>query len=462
MTMKKFSKDKEIYRKIGVISLPIIVQNIIDAAVNSVDVLMLNSVGQSAISATSLATYYSNFCFMILYGIGTGVSMLGAQYWGKGDKTTVEKVSALGLRISISVAVVFTAIMLLFPTVAMKVFTSDAELIELGATYLRFVAPAIIFWCISTVYLSVLRCIGKTSLATLMEILALVLNVSLNAVFIFGLLGMPKMGIAGVAIATSIARFLQFVGCLLISVLNKNVVGMGFRFVFAKMGIIVKDFISMAIPAIMNDLSWSLAFSMYGVILGHLGTDAVAANSITNVIRNLGTVLCYGLAGGSGIVVGQILGTGNIEEGIKAGKIMFRLSVYAGLLGGAVVLLLKPVAISVADVTEGAKDILNFMLWINSYYILGTAVNTTLIAGIFRAGGDSKFGLICDTVDMWAYAVPLGLIAAFVLKLPIKWVYFLLCTDEFVKWPWVLKHYFSNKWAKDITRDEISKALPHE
>jgi Na+-driven multidrug efflux pump len=194
---------------------------------------------------------------------------------------------------------------------------------------------------------------------------------------------------------------------------------------------------------------------MYSVIIGHLGNDVVAAYSITNVVRNLGTVFCFGMASAGGIIVGQILGSGEREEGIRTARILFRLTVLAGAIGGLIVFLVMPFALSHASLTPQALDYLKFMLLISTYYIMGTAVNTYLIAGIFRAGGDSKFGFICDTIDMWAYAVPLGLLSAFVFKLPVKVVFFLLCTDEFVKWPWVLKHYYSNKWAKNITRENV-------
>ena len=452
-----FRKDKELYKRIGVLTLPIILQNIIDAAVNSADVLMLNYVGQSAISATSLATYYANLCFMFLYGIGTGVSMLAAQYWGKKDKKTVEAVSGIGLRFALIIAVMFMAFTLLAPQTAMKIFTSDPELIALGSRYLVYSSPAIICWSISFVYMSILRSIGKTGIATVLEAIALVLNVSLNAVFIFGLFGVPKLGVIGVAIATAISRFTQLVACIAVAKFNKECVGMGFLTMFERHKALNRDFFTMALPAIGNDVAWSTAFSMYGVILGHLGTDAVAANSIVNVVRNLGTVFCYGIGSASGIIVGQILGEDNIEEAKRVGRILLRLSVMAGIVGGLIVFAVRPFALATAHLTPTSLDYLSFMLLINTYYITGTAVNTTLIAGIFRAGGDSKFGFICDTIDMWVYAVPLGLLAAFVFKLPVKWVYFLLCTDEFVKWPWVFKNFYSYKWAKNITRDNIDQ-----
>ncbi len=454
MEAKAKKVNKELYRRIAVVALPIILQNLLDAAVNSADVLMLNFVGQTAISATSLASQYASIYFMFLYGIGTGVSMLSAQYWGKGDSKTIEKVEGLGLRFSMSIGIIFAVCCLTIPELMMKVYTNDEELIRLGASYLRIVAPAMVLWSISAVYTSVLRCIGKVSTSTVIEAIALLSNVVLNAVLIFGFFGLPKLGVVGVALATTMSRTIQLICCMVVSARNAEV-KLRLKPIFEKHPALTKDFMSMALPAIGNDVSWGIGFSMYSVILGHLGNDAVAANSIVSVVRNLGCVLCYGIGSAAGILVGQILGEGKIEEAKKASHTLFRMAILAGVIGGVMVLALTPFVMSHASLTETALDYLLFMLRINIYYIMGTAVNTILIAGIFRAGGDSKFGFLCDTIDMWVYAVPLGMIAAFVFDLPVKVVYFLLCTDEFVKWPWVLKHFYSYKWAKNITREDI-------
>ncbi|MCR5509848.1 MAG: MATE family efflux transporter [Lachnospiraceae bacterium] len=446
--------NKELYRKIWVVSLPIILQNLIDAAVSSADVLMLNYVGQDAISSVSLANSPVSILFMFLYGVGTGIAMLAAQYYGKGDLKTIEKVEGIGLKFALIVAIAGAAVCGICPRALMRIYTSEEVLIETGSVYLRFIAPGLIFWAISAVYMSILRCIGKVSVATVLEAIALVCNVALNAVFIFGLFGAPKLGVLGVAIATTLSRLIQLVGCIIVSA-SKPGVALTFKTMFQKHRALEKDFITMAMPAIGNDLVWSVAFSVYSAIIGHLGNDAVAAYSIVNVVRNLGCVMCYGIGSATGIVVGQILGEGDLEKGIRAGHLCLRLAVITGILGGIVVLAVMPAAMYFADITPVAMDYLKFMLLINTYYITGTSVNTCLIAGVFRAGGDSKFGFKCDLIDMWAYAVPLGLLAAFVFKFPVKLVYFLLCTDEFVKWPWVFKHFYSHKWARNITRDDI-------
>ena len=251
--------NKEIYKNIWIVAFPIILQNVIDAAVNSVDVLMLNSVGQSAISAASLANSMVSIFFMFLYGIGTGIAMLAAQYYGKGDFKTIEIVEGIGLKFAVIVAVIGMVLCLTIPGVLMNIYTSDKELIALGERYLMFISPGLLFWAISAVYTSILRCIGKVSTSTVLEAVALISNVILNAIFIFGLFGVPRLGVVGVAIATSLSRLIQLIGCIIVS-MNHPGVSLTFRTMFEKHRLLEKDFFSMALPAIGNDMVWGLAF----------------------------------------------------------------------------------------------------------------------------------------------------------------------------------------------------------
>ncbi|MGN1151545.1 MAG: MATE family efflux transporter [Lachnospiraceae bacterium] len=434
--------------------IPIIIQNLLSAAVNSADVVMLNYVGQSSISAVSLAANYAGVLFMVYYGLGTGASMLSAQYWGKKDLQAIRVVEGIALRFSIVISLCFSAFALFAPELMMKLFTNDAELIAIGAGYLRVMSLTYFCWGIIEIYLSVLRSIGRVTVSMVLNVLAFSLNILLNAVFIFGLFGAPKLGATGVAIATATSRVVELIGCILVSLFSKDL-KLKLSYMFIRNKTLFKDFLKLSLPALGNDVSWSVAFSMYSVILGHLGTDAVAANSLVTVVRNFGTVLCFGTASAGGILLGNVMGENDMERAkVYASKIL-KLTIITGAIGGVLILAVTPFVLHFADLSDTAMHYLKYMLFINSYYVMGAAVNTTLIAGVFRAGGDSRFGLICDTVDMWCYAVPLGFIAAFVLKLPVLVVYFLLCTDEFVKWPWVIKHYLSKKWLKNITRDNL-------
>ena len=447
------AKDR-FYPQIMRLVIPIIIQNLLSASVNSADVVMLNYVGQSSISAVSLAANYAGVLFMVYYGLGTGASMLSAQYWGKKDLQAIRLVEGIALRFSIVISLCFSVFALFAPELMMKLFTNDAELIAIGAGYLRVMSLTYFCWGIIEIYLAVLRSIGRVTVSMVLNVLAFSLNILLNAVFIFGLFGAPKLGATGVAIATATSRVVELISCILVSLFSKDL-KLKLSYMFIRNKTLFKDFLKLSLPALGNDVSWSVAFSMYSVILGHLGTDAVAANSLVTVVRNFGTVLCFGTASAGGILLGNVMGENDMERAkVYASKIL-RLTIITGAIGGVLILAATPFVLHFADLSDTAMHYLKYMLYINSYYVMGAAVNTTLIAGVFRAGGDSRFGLICDTVDMWCYAVPLGFIAAFVLKLPVLVVYFLLCTDEFVKWPWVIKHYLSKKWLKNITRDNL-------
>ena len=445
--MNKTNQDT-FYRQIFKLVLPIVIQNLLSAAVSSADVVMLNYVGQSSISAVSLASQYANILFMVFYGLGTGATMLSAQYYGKGDMKAIQLIEGIALRFSILIA------MLLVPDQMMHIFTDDMELVAIGASYLRFMSISYLCWGITEVYLAVLRSIGRVMISTAMNVLAFSLNIFLNAVFIFGLFGAPKLGAMGVAIATSMSRLVELAACFVVSFLSKDV-KLDFRYLFMRNKGLFSDFVRLSLPALGNDVVWSVAFSMYSVIIGHLGSDAVAANSFVIVVRNFGTILCFGTASAGGILLGNIIGMNKLEEAKEGARKVMKLTVITGAVGGLIVLAAMPIVLRYASLTDQAMHYLKYMMLINTYYVMGAAVNTTLIAGVFRAGGDSRFGFICDTIDMWCYAVPLGFISAFVLKLPVLWVYFLLCTDEFAKWPWVLKHYRSMKWLNNITRDDL-------
>ena len=445
-------KEWEAYQQILQIALPIMVQNLFSAAISSADVIMLNSVGQSAISAVSLAVQYSNVIFMVYYGLGAGASMLCAQYWGKGDLRSIEKVQGIALRFTIAIAALCAGAAAFVPELMMKVFTNDPELIQIGSSYLRIISVSYLCWGISEIYMSVLRSVERVKISMVLNVSALLINICLNAVFIYGLFGMPKLGAAGVALATTISRLIQLIACIAVSVHSKDV-KLKVSALFGKSGLLMKDYVRLSLPALGSDLMWSTGISAYTAIMGHISSDLVAANSIVTVVRNFGTVLCYGVASACMIIVGKELGANDFEKAEADTRRSMVLTVAAGIGGGLVVALIRPFVLHFAALSPTAMRYLSIMLLINTYYILGTAINSTCISGLFRAGGDSRFGFICDAVGMWAYAVPVGCIAAFVLKLPPMWVYFLVCTDAFFKWPLVIRHYRSRKWMRNITRE---------
>lgn len=456
---KRLNRD-DFSSQITKLVIPIVLQNLLSASVNSADVIMLNFVGQSSISAVSLAAQYTSILFMVFFGLGTGASILTAQYFGKNDFKAIAAIQGIALRFSISFSILFGVAALTIPELMMLLFTKDPELIEIGASYLRILS--ISFFCcgIVEIYLSVLRSVSRVVVSTALNTFAFTSNILLNAVFIFGLFGAPKLGAVGVAIATSLSRLMELILCFIVSAASRNV-KLNFKAIFIRNKLLFKDFIRLSLPALGNDIVWGVGFSMYSVIIGHMSSDAVAANSFVVVVRNFGTILCFGFSSAGGILLGQLIGENKLEQAALYAKKLLKLTVITGAVGGLIVLGAIPVLMNFASLNETGMHYLKYMLLINTYYVMGAAVNTTLIVGAFRAGGDSRFGFICDLIDMWVYAVPLGFFAAFVLKLPVLWVYFLLCTDEFVKWPWVIRHYRSGKWLKNITRDNLFEETPN-
>lgn len=398
--MVKTVKKDDFYRQMFKLAIPIIIQNLLSAAVNSSDVIMLNYVGQSAISAVSLAANYSNILFMVYYGLGTGASLLCAQYFGKKNMQAIHAVEGIALRFSLAISALVALAAFTMPQRMLLLFTSDQKLIAIGSSYIRIMGITYLCWGVTEIYLAILRSIGRVTISMTLNMLAFGLNILLNAVFIFGLFGAPKLGVTGVAIATASSRLIQLVACVIVSLLSKDV-KLNPAYMFIRSKTLLNDFIHLSLPALGNDLSWSVAFSMYSVILGHLGTEAVAANSLVTVVRNVGSVFCFAIASAGTILLGRVMGQEELEKSKSYASRMLKMTVVAGAVGGVIVLAVTPFVLRFASLNDTAMHYLKYMLLINSYYIMGSAVNTALIAGVFRAGGDTKFGLICDTIDMW-------------------------------------------------------------
>ena len=442
---------KSFYKDLRNVVQPMAIQNLISSAVNSADVIMLGYIGQTAIAASSLAGNVAFILFMVSTGLSSGLVMLGAQYWGKKDTESIKTLLGIGLRICCTVEIIVALIAAIYPRILMLIFTKDPALIAEGCKYLRAASFSYVCLSFSQMFQAGFKSIERVKIVTITSTTSLFLNIGLNAVFIFGLLGVPKMGITGVGIATSIARFIEMVICFIYAGRQTDV-KFSVACVFRRNKVLTRDFFRYSLPAVGNELVWGSAFAMYSVIMGHLGEDIVAANSVVNTVRQLGSVLCFGMAYGGAIVVGKYMGAGDMEVAERNASRLARVTILSGVLGAVLLICLYPVLPYIADLNETAAHYRNVLLFINAYSLIGASINTVLICGIFRAGGDSKFGFVADTINMWCVSVPLGLIAAFVLKLPPLWVYFVLFLDEFEKMPFVIRHYFKKGWLRNITR----------
>lgn len=446
---------KELYSWALKLAVPIMIQNLISTLVGTADTVMLGFVGQTAMAASSLANQYVFVLFCAFYGMATATSVMCAQYWGKGDRKTIEKIIGLAARVAILFALVFTAVSFFFPEIIMKLFTDSADTIDAGIHYLRVLSVSFVFMAIAQVYLSALRSIGKVAFPSAVSVISLFVNILLNAVFIFGLFGLPKLGVIGVALGTVMARVTEVVLCVIYSF--RGDIRFRVKYIFSKAGVLTKDFFKISMPSIGNDLIWSLATSVFAAILGHMGDDIVAANAIAIMVVNVGAIAMRGFANATTIVIGQTLGAGRIEPAKEyAGKLV-RLTAYVGCAGCLVILMLRPFITSFYEgrITEQAILYLGSMMLMTTYRMVGEGVNTCLICGCFRGGGDTRYGLIMDTIMMWGVSIPLMAIAAYVIKLPPIWVYFVMTLDEIIKMPFIFIHFYKYKWLKNITRDAM-------
>lgn len=444
MDERKRSLRKEIVR----LALPIALQQFMTALVGACDAIMLGKLSQDAMSAVSLATQVTFVFNLFMFAFMAGENMFVAQYYGKGDYTGISQVFSLVTKICGCIAVVFLAGTLFFPEQLMRILTNEETLIVLGSEYLRVIGISYVFSGIAQTFLAIMKNCGAVNMSTLINGVMVILNIALNAVFIFGLSGFPKMGIKGAALATVLATVVQFLWSVGYVLCRIRAVKFSLRSCEKKL---FGRFWQKTVPLLINNLAWGIGFSMYSVIMGHLGTDAVAANGIANISKNLVVCFCLGLGNAGSIIVGNRLGADRLQEAKEVGETLTKTAIIAGIVSGLVLIALSPFITKMVDLTPTARGYLQKMLLLSSYYIAGKSVNCMTIGGIFAAGGDSKFGMLCDSVTLWCITVPLGCICAFILKLPVMVVYFVLNLDEIIKLPVVYKHYKKYKWIKNLT-----------
>jgi len=444
MDERKRSLRKEIVR----LALPIALQQFMTALVGACDAIMLGKLSQDAMSAVSLATQVTFVFNLFMFAFMAGENMFVAQYYGKGDYTGISQVFSLVTKICGCIAVVFLAGTFFFPEQLMRILTNEETLIVLGSEYLRVIGISYVFSGIAQIFLAIMKNCGAVNMSTLINGVMVILNIALNAVFIFGLSGFPKMGIKGAALATVLATVVQFLWSVGYVLCRIRAVKFSLRSCEKKL---FGRFWQKTVPLLINNLAWGIGFSMYSVIMGHLGTDAVAANGIANISKNLVVCFCLGLGNAGSIIVGNRLGADRLQEAKEVGETLTKTAIIAGIVSGLVLIALSPFITKMVDLTPTARGYLQKMLLISSYYIAGKSVNCMTIGGIFAAGGDSKFGMLCDSVTLWCIIVPLGCICAFILKLPVMVVYFVLNLDEIIKLPVVYKHYKKYKWIKNLT-----------
>lgn len=443
--------NRQFYNRLLRISLPIILQSLMLASVAAADALMLGRVAQEEMTAVSLATQIQFVQNMFLFAITSAGSILGAQYWGKGDRATMQKLFHLILRTSGLVSLLFCAACELVPGTLMHVFAHDPVLIEIGSAYLRIAGWSYLFTGISQCYLAMMKVTDHVTPSAAISSVAVVLNILLNAVFIFGLLGAPRMQARGAALATTVSRVLELLLCVLLSS-EKTYVRPAWGSLFRRDQLLSSDFCRQCLPLLGGGLLWGVGFTSYTAIMGHLGVDAAAANSVSSVVRDLICCACNGVGSAAGILVGNALGAGNLERGKAYGIKLKNLSFLIGFSSTALILLLTPLVVRMVILTDTARSYLTGMMCIMAFYMIGRCVNTVTINGVLDGGGDTLFDMYSLAVCMWGIAIPLALLGAFVFHWPVLLVYSCTCLDEVGKIPWVMIRFRKYRWVQNLTR----------
>lgn len=440
-------------RELITLVLPIAFQNLISAAFIVADVVMLGKINQSAMSAVSLAGQVTFVLTLFYMGLATGAGILTAQYWGRKDVNTIQRVLSIANLFSFGISIFFFALSVCFPEMLMRLFTNDIELIRYGTIFLRAVSFSYIAMGLSQMYLSVMKSMENARLSAWVSSTCLVVNIALNALCIFVLFsGMPEKAIAGVAVATVFARFIEL-GCCVVHSIRRGDVRFNMPVSDDIARHLRKDFLKYTMLVQANYIVWGGALTVTTVIIGHVSADMVASNSVATVVKNLAVVLCGGIASGGAVLVGKYLGNSDKQMAIKVGN---RINLYAlvfGVLAGVTILLIKPLIFQIVDLNGTAQSYLNGMLYICAYYCIGKSLNSTIIGGIFPAGGDAKFGFWCDFLVMWFIILPLGYMSAFVWNVHPIILYAVISLDEIIKLPLAAIRYRQYRWLNNITRD---------
>ncbi len=441
---------KDFNQKLLKLVLPLTLQHFLFALIPAADAIMLVNLEQDAMSAVSLATQVSFVLNLFVFAVTMGANMLVAQYWGKKDKDSVEQVWAFSQLLILPVGIFFWAATFFFPEFVMGIYTSEEALITLGAQYLRIASFSYLLTCILQVIQTIMKNTGLVKQVTVVSCLMVGMNILLNAVFIYGLFGIEQLGVRGAAVATTLSTLVSLL--IVLGVQCKyRIVRFRMRYAFSIDKRLRSDFIRYTAPVFGNQITWGFGFTTLTVIMGHLGSDAVAANAIVAVIKDLISCFCFALSTGGAIIVGNELGANKLDTAKEYGSRLCKLALYSGIVAGVIILASTPVVLHFVSLTDTAAHYLKWMMVMCVYYMVGRSMNCAVISGIFCAGGDTKFGFLCDTITMWACIIPVGALFAFVLKAPVLLVFFILNLDELIKLPAVYRHYKKYKWLRNLT-----------
>ena len=434
------------------IAIPVSQQQLITVGINLMDTIMLSSMGDNQLAASSQATQFITLFQICCMGIGMGASVLTSRYWGMKDGGSLKKTITIMLRFCLVFASVFTIATIAVPGLIMKIYTPDQPIIDYGVIYLRWMIPTYFCMGLSLTCTIVLRTVGQTLVPLLCSICAFFVNVFCNWVFIFGKLGAPRMEIAGAALGTLIARIFElcFI-CGYFFFLDKRI-RYRLRDIFMNARDLVREYFRVSIPVLISDSLLALGNNAVAIIMGHIGPAFVAANSVTVVVQQLSSVLTTGISNASGIITGHTMGEGDFDKAQRQGYTFLFLGFLIGCAAALVILILRSPIINYYDVSPEAKAIAYDLMDAIIFIVIFQSMNSILTKGVLRAGGDTKFLMMGDILFLWVASIPLGALAGLVFHWPSFWIYTMLKIDQIIKCVWCYFRLRSGKWLKKIRK----------
>ncbi len=445
-------KEKSSYKALLSIAVPLAAQNMITFTVSLADTVMLGQVSETALSAANLANELYFMLMIIGFGITSGSTVFTAQYWGKRDPASIRKIITIMLRITLVVSVLATCIAAFLPETFMRWYSEDEAVIEQGADYLRIMAFGYIFFSIGNALFSILRTVHTVRISVIAYLISLMVNISLNWIFIFGHFGFPAMGVRGAAIATVIARFTEFAIAVVYMRFKENKIHYRFREFFGSVKGYSEAFLKLGAPVVANESLWSVGATVLSMVIGHISTQFVAANSIATVVWQFFWVAASGMANATAVVIGNAIGEGDSRELIqrKADTVTY-LALGMGLLSGLLMLLIRPLAVQFFSVSEETKKLAMDLLVVRAILMVSQGATCQSIVGILRGGGDTRFAMFVDTFFLWTVAIPFGLCAGFLFKWSPPFVLLALRSDEIIKFLVTTVRIQRGKWIRDVT-----------
>lgn len=449
-------KEKTFYKSFMILALSLALQNLLTYGVNMMDTVMLGRYSQDAMGGVSLCNQVQYLLQMLVVGAGEGAVVLGSQYWGKGKLEPIPHIIGVALRFGGALAILMFAIVLLFPTQLLSLLSNDPDVIAEGTKYFQIICFTYVIFTVTNILVASLRSIGIVKIGYIISGSTLVINVCLNYCLIYGNFGFPELGVRGAAIATLVARCVELLIVIYYLKFKEHKLNLTLKKLLHIDTSYVRDYTRVSSPVLINQALWGVAQMVQTGILGHLGGDVTAANAIAVQVYQVLSVVCYGAASASGIVVGRTIGEGNESKLRPLVNTLQVLFITIGLCSGLLIFALRTPILMIfgGSLTETAYELsMQFML-VLAITTVGTAYQMACDNGIIRGGGDTSFSAKMNLISMWLIVVPFSAMAAFWWKCAPIVVFFLLKWDQLYKAIPVVIRLRSWKWVKKVTRPE--------